>query len=318
MTAAAAARRTGLLCLLATTLGWGLNWPAMRHLTQELPPLVARGSSGLVAALLLGLLSVALGHSLRLPRALWVRLPLVSLVNVFAWQGFSTLSLRWLNAGQGALLVYTMPVWAMLFAWPLLHERPTPRSLAALALCGGGLWLFFGASGLPLDAGHLAGIGFALAAATIFAAGTVAMQPIAGLPPLTLVTWQLFFGCLPMLLIGLAFEQPHWAGVTPLGWWLYAYMTVVPMGVCYIAWFAALRRVPATTATAATLLTPVVGVVAGAVVLGEPFGWRQVLALGLALAGIGLALRRGAAPRARARQPRTRQVQDGSPATRSE
>ena len=29
------------------------------------------------------------------------------------------------------LLFYLMPLWAVLLAWPLLGERPTPRSAAA-------------------------------------------------------------------------------------------------------------------------------------------------------------------------------------------
>jgi drug/metabolite transporter (DMT)-like permease len=42
----------------------------------------------------------------------------------------------------------------------------------------------------------------------------------------------------------------------------------------------------------ATLLTPVIGVVSAAALLGEPFGLRQVLALALTLSGVALALRR--------------------------
>ena len=71
-----------------------------------------------------------------------------------------------------------------------------------------------------------------------------------------------------------------------------AYMTAVPMGLCYLTWFAALRRLPPATASMATLITPVVGVVAGAVTLGEPFGMKQVAALALTLGGVALALRK--------------------------
>ena len=69
-----------------------------------------------------------------------------------------------------------------------------------------------------------------------------------------------------------------------------AYMTVVPMGVCYLSWFAALKRLPPATASVATLLTPLVGVVAAALALGEPLGAREALALALTLGGVALAL----------------------------
>jgi drug/metabolite transporter (DMT)-like permease len=50
-----ASRRTGLIYLLITAIGWGLNWPAMKILLREWPPLFSRGVAGLVAALVLEL-----------------------------------------------------------------------------------------------------------------------------------------------------------------------------------------------------------------------------------------------------------------------
>ena len=46
----------GLLCLAITSVGWGLNFPIMKNLLTELPPLTSRGLSGLVGALVLALL----------------------------------------------------------------------------------------------------------------------------------------------------------------------------------------------------------------------------------------------------------------------
>ena len=134
--AAAAARRVGLACLLVTCFGWGLNWPAMKLLLAQLPPLFARGCAGVAAGLVLGLAAAVLGQPLRVPREARGRLLAAAFFNVFAWMGCSTLSLRWLPVGPAALLVYTLPVWAMLFAWPLLGQRPSPRALAGLLLCG--------------------------------------------------------------------------------------------------------------------------------------------------------------------------------------
>ena len=62
--------------------------------------------------------------------------------------------------------------------------------------------------------------------------------------------------------------------------------------MCYLTWFAALRRLSPATASVATLLTPIIGVVAAAPTLGEPLGVREALALGLTLGGVALALRK--------------------------
>ena len=288
----AAQRRTGLLCLLVTSFGWGFNWPAMKLLLAQLPPLFARGTAGLAAALLVAAAALALGHGLGVPRAERGRLLLASFLNVFAWMGLTTLSLRWLDVAQAALLVYTMPVWATLLAWPVRGERPTARSACGLLLCLAGLWVLFAGPAVSFGAGRLVGVGLALAAALLFALGTVALRPVAGVAPLPLAAWQMALGCLPMVVLGLLFERPEPARVDALGWALMSYMTLVPMALCYLTWFAALRRLPPATASVATLLTPVIGVCAAAVALGEPFGTRQVAALALTIGGVALAIRR--------------------------
>ncbi len=181
----------------------------MKLLLAQLPPLFARGTAGVAAALLVAAAALALGHGLGVPRAERGRpRAAASFLNVFAWMGLSTLSLRWLDVGQAALLVYTMPVWATLLAWPVLGERPTARSAAACCCawagcgcCSPGRRCRSTPAGSPASA-------LALGAALLFACATVALRPAAGVAPLALVAWQLVLGCLPMVVLGLLFEQP--------------------------------------------------------------------------------------------------------------
>lgn len=284
--------RIGLLCLAATTIGWGLNWPAMRVILRELPPMFARGSGTLVSALLFAGIAVAMGQSLRVPRGQFGRLAVAAGLNVFAWMGFATIAMQWLTVAQCALLVYTMSIWATLIAWPLTGQRPAMRAVTGLVLCLAGLWTLFGAKFTAFGHDQWIGVGLSLASAILFAVGTVAVRPFTEIPPIPLLAWQLGLGSLPMLAIGLAYETPHLAAVDPLGWTLLAYMTAVPMGLCYLAWFAALRRLPPATASIATLIAPVVGVISAGIVLGKPLGVREGLALLLVLGGVALALRR--------------------------
>jgi drug/metabolite transporter (DMT)-like permease len=247
------------------------------------------------AALGLALLARLRGERLAVPRRAVGRLLLAAGANVTAWMGLATLCLLWLSVAEGALLVYTMPIWAALLAWPVLGERPTLRGVAALTLGVAGVAVLLGAArgggGFAVGAENLPGVLLALGAAVLFALGAVTSQraPLA-LPPLAAVAWQVGIGCLPMVVAGLVFERPDPHALTTVGWAAMAYMTVVPTGVCYLGWFAALRRLPPATASVATLLTPLVGVVAAALALGEPLGIREVAALGLTLGVVALAL----------------------------
>jgi len=262
----------------------------MKFLLKEWPPLFARGTSGLCAAILIALLAVRFGQSLFVPRHLFGKLTLAAFLNIFAWMGFSTLSIRWLNAGQGALLVYTMPVWATLLAWPFLGKKPNITSVAGLMLCLSGIAFLFAGANSGISSDQAPGVLFALGAALLFAFGTVVLKPLP-IAPLASVAWQLFIGCAPMVLFGLFFERPDVHALSAKGWAVMAYMTLVPMGLCYITWFAALKSLPPALASVATLITPVVGVFAASISLGEPLGLKEFSAMILTLAGVAMALR---------------------------
>jgi drug/metabolite transporter (DMT)-like permease len=289
---ALATRQTGLLLLLVTAVGWGSNWPMVKLLLQEWPPLFARGVGSVAAALLLAAVAVVRRDPLAVERRTVPALLFAAAINVFAWMGFATLSLKWLAVAEAALLVYTMPIWAALLAWPIQGVRPTPTSLLALLLGASGVVVLFGGQGVALGPNKILGVVCALSAAILFAYGTVASRKPLPLPPLVSVAWQVGLGGLPMVLLGLAFEHPQLGALTATGWTALGYMIVMPMGLCYLTWFAALRRVPAPTAAMATLLTPVIGVLSSAWALGEPFGARQIVALLLTLTGVTLALRK--------------------------
>jgi drug/metabolite transporter (DMT)-like permease len=45
-----------------------------------------------------------------------------------------------------------------------------------------------------------------------------------------------------MVALGLVFERPVFSAMTPVGLVMFAYTAVIGMGVCYLTWFATLRR----------------------------------------------------------------------------
>ena len=282
----------GLGCLAVTALGWGLNWPATKFLLQQCPPLTARGIAGIVASLVLAGVAVSRGETLTVPRQLWWQLVSAALLNVSAWMGLTTLSLVWLNAGEAATLAYTMPVWAALLAWPVLGEQLVMRRVGALALGICGIAVLLGGNGFSTDMDKLPGVVIALAAAMLFALGTVVSKrwPL-NMAPIAMTAWQVGIGCVALLGSSFVLEDPHLLEMHWFGWAALSYTAAISLGICYITWFAALRRLEAGTAAIGTLLTPIIGVVASAISLGEPFLLPQFVSLALVVAGIVLAVR---------------------------
>jgi len=285
-------RSRGLLLLFITALCWGSNWPLLKLLLLEMPPLAARSYAGFIAAALVGAIAFARREDLSVPRELWGRLWLFSLLNVTAWMGFATIALMWLAAGEAAIIAYTMPVWAALLAWLMLGERLGWAKIAALALGTLGVALLFTPQEVAIGPDKVLGAVLLLAAAMLFALGAViAKRKPLPLAPLATVTWQLALGSLPLFLISIFVEDVPWAALSGEAWGYFLWMAVGPLGIAYITWFGALRRLPASTAALGTLITPVVGTLGAAWLVGEALGWRQLAALACIVVGVALAVR---------------------------
>ncbi len=284
------ARLSGFVFLACTALGWGLNWPAIKIILRDWPPLFARGVTGVASALILFSIAAVCRERLGMPRKAWGPLAFSAFTNVFAWMGFTTIAMTTLSISEAALLVYTMPIWATLLSWPVLGARPKPRDMAGLVLGFAGLFVLFSGHPLGFGSGKIIGIALALAAAILFALGSLLIARSLPVSPISFVAWQMSLGCIPMVGIGLAFEQPNIGGLTTDSALALAYMTLVAMGSCYLTWYAAIRRLPAATAAVGMLSVPVIGILSGALFVGESVGWREISAIVLTLAGVALAL----------------------------
>jgi drug/metabolite transporter (DMT)-like permease len=274
----------GLLFLAITSVGWGFNWPVTKYLLGELPPLTLRGVTGVIGALLLAAFALLRRESLKVDRAQWPRLVMAAVLNVTGWMVLMGLAMLWLPASEAALIAYTMPVWAAMLAWPVLGERPTLLRTLSLVMAFAGLASILGGNGIVASTAKLPGIIMALCGAMGFALGTVLSKKLPiRLPPVTAAAWQIG--------IGLLIETTHVENITPVGWALLFYSTVIQFCIAYVSWFAALARLPASVAAIGTMAVPVIGVVASAVALREPLGPGQIAALVLTLAAVVLATR---------------------------
>jgi drug/metabolite transporter (DMT)-like permease len=266
-----------------------MNWPVAKFLLTELPPFSMRMVCCAIATVLAFSIACARGERLSVPMSLWPRLAVFATLNFGAFIVLTTLSLTRLHASEAVVVTYTLPIWAAVIAWPVLGERLTVVTVLALVLGLSGVALLVGVDASDVSVAKLPGVAMALSAAVLFGLGTVLskQKPLA-LPPVTGVAWQLALSLMPVAALAMT-ERPDWSLVTPLGWGGVLFAAALPMTLAYLAWFRALRLVPAGTAATGVLISPVVGVIGSALLLGDPLGPRQIAALALTLTGVGLA-----------------------------
>ncbi len=281
--------RTALVLIVAISVLWGLNWPVMKLAVGELSPWTFRTVCVVISGLGLMALAPAFGERLLLPRSQWLPLLAVALLSVTGWHLFSAFSLVHMGGGRGAIVAYTMPIWAaVLSAW-YLKERLSRRRLAALSLGMLGIALLIGPDLFGLQRSPLGPL-LMIGAAICWAGGIVVMKgqswPV-GIMALT--GWQLIVGGAPIVLAWLVIEpHPDLSRLTWVGTLATLYAATVALIFCFAAHNKVVTLLPATAAAISTLAIPVVGLLSSAWLLGEPVGWREAAALVLVLAAIAL------------------------------
>lgn len=289
---ALSSRRSPLTILVALfyILLWSSAFIATKIGVTHSPPLTLLSTRFLVAALLMA--GLAWTRKLPWPRGwrAWGRLTLFGLLNCALYLGFTYEALRYLSAGMGAIIAATNPLLLTLIAPIVLRERLTWWRVLGLVLGFGGVLFVMGArlnSNGQLDTvgGMLVSfIGvICLVAATIF---------YKRYPPrehaFVVNAVQLGAAGLALLLPVFLFEHPEQVRIdAPLAWAFLYLVLVISIGASLL-WFWLLKRGEASTVSSYYFLTPIAGLALAAILLGEPFGLREMFGLVAVASGIAL------------------------------
>jgi drug/metabolite transporter (DMT)-like permease len=277
-------RRAAYLALIALTMIWGFNWIVMKQALVHADPLVFNVERTWVAvAVLFGALVFRRG---RLLPEDWVAAVVTGFFQTTINFLSTTMALAGGGAGRTSVLVFTMPFWTLVIAWPVLHERVRGLQWVAIGAAFAGLvlvvdpWSWQDAFAPRLWA-VLSGFGWA--------AGTVAtkyFQKRRQLDMLNFTAWQMLLGVLPLTLLALGLDFP------PTRWTLAqaaltAYVGAVSTAFGFLLWIAILRFLPAGTASLNMFAIPVIALVSSAIVFGERLSageWAGIALIGAALA----------------------------------
>ena len=279
-------RRKAGAALALLSLIWGYNWVAMKTGLADAGPFQFATLRFTLAALCMFPVILKFRTPLLPRREQW---PAVAVLGLMLAGNFAcTLTaLRLGGTGKTAVLVYTMPFWVLVFAWLALHERFDRWQGIAVAIALTGLLVLV--EPWTLSGGLLASV-LALGAGMSWGASVVYvknLQKKTSVSMLMITLWQTIIGSALLGLGWIWFEpQPiHWTVGFALA---LGYTAVLATGVAWMLFYYALRRMPAGMVALGTLATPVIGVLAAWLQLGERPAPLE--AMGMALIGMALAM----------------------------
>ena len=273
-----------------SALFWGLNWPAVKLALAGFSPWTLRAVGLGVGATLLAVMAKAMRRSLAVPAGHRTALVIAAFLSVAGFNICAVFAQLAMPTSRAAILTFTMPLWAALFAALFAGERIDRLRAVALGCGAAGLALLAKPYWPALAAGTLpAGLVYVLGAAISWAAGTVYTKH-RGLPgdPLGLTAWQLGIGAAFAACGAIAFEVPRIDLGSPIVAGAFVYHVVLALALAYFLWFQLLERVPSATAALGTLLIPVFAVAGSTVILDEQPTLTDFVGFGLIILGVVL------------------------------
>ena len=279
------------MLLASLSLFWGLNWPGMKIILDELPVWWFRSLCLVVGGLILMTISRLSGNRCRLHAREIRPVAVCGTFAILGWMVFSAYGVLLMPAGRASIIAFTMPIWATLIAFWVLGERITRTKVVGLLLGMTGLGILIGSDLLILGRAP-AGALFMLMAALSWALGTVLIKKIPWeIPRLSNVAWQLLYSAIPVTVVALFSEPfPNLLNLSAAAVLALIYLFLFPMSFCQWAYFKSVTLLPASLAAVGTLMVPVIGVYSSAWILGERVGMSELLSLGLIVAALSLVL----------------------------
>ncbi len=204
------------------------------------------------------------------------------------------IGLQHTSASRGVIFLYTAPFFVALGAiWLLPQETMRGAQWAGMALAFAGVLILFGEGLFSAADGAWIGDLLILLGGVFWAATTLTVKatPLARASAEKTLLYQLGVSAVTLPLLSLALGEPGVYAPSLLVWAGMLFQIVVVAGISYVGWYKLIRVYPATRLSTFSFLAPVMGVLAGGLLLDEALTPAVFVALGLVALGIWVANR---------------------------
>ena len=279
-------RRYVVLAFALLVLFWGSAFSVVKVGLEYSPPMLFAGLRTLLGGFAMMLVAVVWGGDPHLKRD-WPVFLLLAAFNVVFFIGFQTLAILYLPSGTAAVLVYLQPILVGLLAWLILGEPLSAAKIIGLVLGFSGI--------IAVSTGSLSGVVspvgvvFGASSAFFWAMGTVFFKRYeTRISTMWAVALPFVIG--GVVLTSFSFATEPWSEASPTGalFASLAYVALVGIAMAWLLWFGLIRAGEASRVAAYVFFVPLVGIVVGAIFLGERLTPSLLVGAALIVCGIYL------------------------------
>ncbi len=278
-----------ILALCWVSFFWGTTWLASKEGVKHMPALQLAGIRQFIG----GFLYVAFFLYKKAPwpkGKQWKAIFILSILNFVLSNGLSTWGVKYISSGLGAIIGAIFPLW-IVFITVFKGEKMARLSILGLIVSFGGVCVIF------YD--HLAdflkpdfrfGIFLSLIATVTWAFGTLYTKKKAASfnPYFSLGLQMLIASFITLFIVGATGTGVNITSIPVNSWWAIAYLVIIGSVLTFIAFIYMIQRLPAEINSIYAYINPIVAVLLGAIVYGEPLTMAIAIGGGVTLFGLYL------------------------------
>jgi O-acetylserine/cysteine efflux transporter len=199
------------------------------------------------------------------------------------------LGMRDLDAATSSIAVQLQTPFAAIMAAFFLKEKLGWRRILGMVVAFAGVLLIAGEPRFSDNPWPLLAV---IAAALVWAAGNIQVKALGDqVDAVQLNGWIAILAAPQLLVASWLIEGPQWHDVVEaswIGWGALVFQAVVIAIFTYWIWYNMMRRYPVNQVMPFTLLLPMIGVAAGAIMRDEPVTWQMIVGGLATVAGVGI------------------------------
>ncbi len=194
-----------------------------------------------------------------------------------------------IDSSLAAILISAVPIFTLLIAHVFTEDRITPSKAIGVFLGFTGIVLLIGGNAFGEMGRGLWGQLMIIGAALGFAITTVIARGTRHLNPVISTSGSLLFSSVILVPAALLIEAPWKLTPSLLSMGSVLGVAVFSTSLAVLAFFRLTKTAGPNFVSMNIYIAPMVGVLWGVALLGEPLGYRRVFALAIILAGIAVA-----------------------------
>jgi drug/metabolite transporter (DMT)-like permease len=278
-----------ILALCWVSFFWGTTWLASKEGVKHMPALQLAAIRQFIGGALY--LSFFLFKKTPWPKGnQWKSIIILSLLNFVCSNGLSTWGVKYISSGLGAIIGAMVPVWIVLISI-FKGERITKLAIFGILVCFGGVCVIFYEHLLDfLKPDFQFGILLSIAATITWAFGTLyTKKKAASFNPYFSLGLQMSISSIFLFgLVGATGASIPLSEIPANSWWSIAYLVVIGSVLTFIAFIYALQKLPTELSSVYAYINPIVAVVLGSFIFGEPLTTAIVFGGSVTLIGLYL------------------------------